>query len=172
MPRVRRALRMVRAGDLVQRLGRGPARGGRTTLPPATWANTVGPALAQVTALVGLRREDGTLRCVAANEAALHELLAREAHVLAAWNAVAGARGGPRAQRVEAWVAAGFRSQRVPSSPHQPPRPPAPPTAEPPSTDDEALGRHWRQAAQEAEGVSDPALREALTRLRARALAR
>jgi len=132
----------------------------------------VGPALAQVTALVGLRREDGTLRCVAANEAALHDLLARQAHVLAAWNAVASARGGPRAQRVEAWVAADFRPQGVPNPPHQPLAPLAPPTAEPTSAGDQAQGRYWRQAAQEAEGVSDPALREALIRLRARALAR
>lgn len=142
-----------------------------------SWADTVGPSLAQVTALVAVER-DGTLRCAAANEAALHDLLARQAHVLAAWNAVSRARGGPRAERLVAWVAAHFRPQSPPAPRPGPSRgdPAMGPAGTGPAHGAPAVaaeqGRHWDRAKREAAGVKDPELRAAFVRLRARALAR
>ncbi len=67
------------------------------------WRRLVGQTLGEVTASLGVN-EQGALRIMAGNEAACREVLARDSHVLAAWNAMAVRLGGRRAERLVCWV--------------------------------------------------------------------
>ena len=118
-----------------------------------TWEQLIGSALAQETVLVGLSPE-GVLRVMARHDAARRELLARRAHVLAAWNQIAKSLGAAQASELACWVRSGLvvnhRSKVTPTEP----RP-------------ELVAK----ANDELTEVEACELREALARLRARMLA-
>ncbi|MGM0575103.1 MAG: hypothetical protein ACQEXJ_05165 [Myxococcota bacterium] len=124
----------------------------------ASWQTLVGATLAESTALVGVD-DEGRLRVMAANETACRELLAREAHVLAAWNARATRLRARRAETLVCWVRPGLKTRPAPrTGPAPEPPPPEPRQVE---------------AAEILVGeVRDPGVRSALVEMRARALRR
>ncbi len=151
--------------DWVSRDGRWSGRRGGQPLARAlpgiararrrTWRALVGGALAEMTALVGVR--DGTLRVIAHNHAARQEVLSRRHHLLSIWNQAARVQGLPQARDLACWV--GRRPRSTGSEPSAPP----PRVRE---VDPSALA----QAEREASAVRDDGVRRALIRARARAL--
>jgi len=111
-------------------LDRGPTR--KLFGQQQLWRQLVGRTLGELTATLGVNAA-AELRIMAGNDAARREVLARDSHILAAWNAVARQRGTPEAQTLVCWVNTRVGRkvrprvqtvQRVPDVPRK--QPPAP----------------------------------------------
>ena len=153
MARMRRRGYMVRAGDVLPRAA---------VQWKHSWQALVGATLAEVTALVGIT-DDGTVRVIAGNEAAQREILAREHHLVAAWNVLATKLRARKAKRFSCWVNPGFEAPQLTRR-----RAPAARSEIAPDLPDEFL----EEAAPVAREVGDPRLAEALIRARAAQLHR
>jgi hypothetical protein len=123
-----------------------------------SWQQLVGATLADATALVGIDAA-GTVRVMARNETAQRELMAREGHLLAAWNAMAGGPKGRRALKIVCWLRPDLVTRPAPE-PTRPRR----------TTEPSAAQR--TEASAGAAAVRDPRLKAALIDARARSLAR
>jgi alkylated DNA nucleotide flippase Atl1 len=123
-----------------------------------SWQRLVGATLADATALVGIDA-DGTVRVMARNETAQRELLAREGHLLASWNATARGLKARRAERIVCWLRPDLVTQPAPMAARTP-------AAVEPTEAQRAV------AIEGAAAVRDPRLRDALIDARARSLER
>lgn len=123
-----------------------------------SWPQLVGATLAEATALVGIDAA-GTVRVMARNETAQRELLAREGHVLASWNAMPRGPKGRKALKIVCWLRPDLVTRPAPDSPR--PRRVAEPSV-----------AQRNEASVGAAAVRDPRLRAALIDARARSLAR
>lgn len=124
----------------------------------ASWQRLVGATLAEATALVGIDH-DGTVRVMARNETAQRELLAREEHLLASWNASNRGRAHRQARKLVCWLRPDLVTRPAPEGLR--PRRAVEPTDE-----------HRSVAAAAGAGVRDARVREVLIEARARSLAR
>ncbi len=123
-----------------------------------SWQQLVGATLAEATALVGIDGA-GTVRVMARNETAQRELLAREGHVLASWNAMAGARKGRKALKIVCWLRPDLVTRGAPE------------VARAPRALEPSMAQRT-EASVGAAAVRDPRLKAALIDARARSLAR
>lgn len=130
------------------------------------WDQLAGATLGSISVPVGVD-DSGALRVIAKHDAALHELETRSAHLLAAWNAVARFVGAAEAKTLVCWVNPALEIRApAPSELEQGARQVLATFSAPPPPDPESM----RRASAEMAHVSDPELRQALIRARAKAL--
>ncbi|MEZ4267960.1 MAG: hypothetical protein R3F39_16425 [Myxococcota bacterium] len=123
-----------------------------------SWQQLVGATLADATALVGIDPE-GTVRVMARNETAQRELLAREAHLVASWNAMAGGPARVKARKIVCWLRPDLVTRPVAETVR-------------PERALEPSAAHRGAATLGAASVRNPRLKAALIDARARSLAR